>query len=192
MKRLPAKLLLSSLLALSLLQGCAVAVVGAGVTAASAAHDRRTVGTQLDDTTLESKISAKLAEHEGIKEFAHINVHVFNGVALLVGQTPSESMKREAQQIAESIPNVNKLHNQIRIGEPTKTSTRTHDVWLATKVKTNLLTNKRVDGLHIEVIVEDAEVFLMGLVTEQESDIAVDIVRNVGGVARVVKAFEIL
>lgn len=192
MKGVAAKCVLAWLLALSLLQGCAVAVVGAGVTAATAAHDRRTLGTQLDDTTLEAKIAAKLAENESIKDSAHINVHVFNGVVLLVGQSPTESLKREAQRIAESVPQVNKLHNQIRLGEPTKTSTRTHDVWLTTKVKTNLLADKRVDGLHIEVIVEDAEVFLMGLVTDQEADIAVDIVRNISGVARVVKAFELL
>ncbi|MEI8650769.1 hypothetical protein P4S73_27490 [Paraglaciecola sp. Hal342] len=45
------KLLIGALLTLTLLQGCAALVVGAGVGAASAAHDRRSLGTQLDDKT---------------------------------------------------------------------------------------------------------------------------------------------
>ena len=185
-------LLICVSLAVGQLQGCAALVVGAGVGAATVAHDRRTVGTQLDDTTLESRVAGALSANDDIKQRAHINVHVYNGVALLVGQAPGENIKREAQRLAEAVPNVTRLHNQIRIGNPTQPSTRANDVWLATKVKTKLVTDKRVDGLHIEVIVEDSEVFLMGLVTEQEANTAVDIVRNLNGVARVVKAFEIL
>ncbi|GAA0363028.1 division/outer membrane stress-associated lipid-binding lipoprotein [Bowmanella denitrificans] len=185
-------LLLGLVLGASQLSGCAAVIVGAGVGAASVAHDRRTVGTQLDDATLESRISSKLSSHQQIKELAHINVQVFNGVTLLVGQVPDEQLKREAQQLAESLPHVNRLHNQLRLGPPTPASVRTHDVWLATKVKSNLLADKRVDGLHINVVVEDSEVFLMGLVSNQEANIAVDIVRNIDGVVKVIKAFEYL
>ncbi len=180
------------LICLVLLQGCAAVVVGAGVGAAAVAHDRRTVGTQLDDKTLTSRINTALNENANLKKYAHINAYVFNGVTLLVGQAPNDDLKRQAQQVAESLPHVTKLHNQIRIGSPTVTSTRTHDIWLATKVRSVLLTDKSVDGLHIKVIVEDSEVFLMGLVTRQESNQAVEVARNIDGVARVVKAFEYL
>jgi osmotically-inducible protein OsmY len=180
------------LVSIMLLQGCAAVVVGAGVGAAAVAHDRRTVGKQLDDKTLASRINSALSDNASIKQHAHINAHVFNGVTLLVGQAPNDDLKRRAQQIAEALPHVAKLHNQIRIGSPTETSVRTHDIWLATKVRSKLLADKSVDGLHIKVIVEDSEVFLMGLVTRQESDMAVEVTRNIDGVARVVKAFEYL
>jgi osmotically-inducible protein OsmY len=65
-----------------------------------------------------------------------------------------------------------------------------HDVWLASKIKTKLLADKRIDGLHIEIEVENGEVFLMGLVSEKESIIAIDITRNIKGVKQVIKAFE--
>jgi osmotically-inducible protein OsmY len=42
------------------------------------------------------------------------------------------------------------------------------------------------------VITENAEVFLMGLVTKKEAETAIDITRNIGGVSRVFKAFEYL
>ena len=42
----------------------------------------------------------------------------------------------------------------------------------------------------IKVVTENGEVFLMGLVNQQEAERAVNLARNVDGVARVIKAFE--
>ncbi len=173
-----------------LLQGCAAVVVGAGVGAATAAHDRRTLGTQVDDKTVSARVSTQLAQNKAVDDYANINVHVFNGVALLVGQAPNDDLKRQAQLAAEQVKNIKKLHNQIRIGSPIPPSSSTNDVWLASKVKASLIADKRIDGLHINVAVEDSEVFLMGLVSQNEADTAVDIARNVNGVDRVIKAFE--
>lgn len=178
--------------ALFAVQGCAALVVGAGVGAASAAHDRRTLGTQVDDKTAAGRLATALAKDETIKQHANINVHVFNGTALLVGQAPNEQLMRQAQQLAESVKNIKKLHNQIRITSPISVSTRTHDVWLASKIKAKLIADKRIDGLYVDVAVEDSEVFLMGLVSQQEASISVDIARNVDGVKQVIKAFNYL
>lgn len=172
------------------LQGCAVLVVGAGVGAASAAHDRRSLGTQVDDKTAYGRLTTALGKNAVIEEQSNINVHVYNGTALLVGQAPSEDLIRQVQQVAESVKNVKKLHNQVRIGTPIATSTSTNDLWLASKIKTKLLADKRIDGLHIDVAVEDSEVFLMGIVSQSEADISVDIARNVSGVTQVIKVFE--
>jgi osmotically-inducible protein OsmY len=178
--------------AVLLLQGCAALVVGAGVGAASAAHDRRSLGTQVDDTTAASRLSLAIGKNEILKKQTKINVHVFNGVALLVGQAPNEELKRQVYKIAESVKNVKKLHNQIRIASPIAPSVSTHDIWLASKIKTILLADKSIDGLHIDVAVENSEVFLMGLVSQKEAKLAVDIARNADGVKQVVKAFEYL
>jgi osmotically-inducible protein OsmY len=180
------------LLSITTLQGCALLVVGAGVSAASAAHDRRTLGVQLDDKTAASRISVALSEVEALKQQANITVQVFNGTALLVGQAPSNELIQLAQQAAGSVKNIKKLHNQIRLGKPISTGDLAKDVWLASKVKAQLLADKRVDGLNIEIEVENGEVFLMGLVNQKEANIAVDIARNIDGVKQVVKAFEYL
>ncbi|MFT4937568.1 MAG: osmotically-inducible protein OsmY [Paraglaciecola sp.] len=174
------------------MQGCAALVVGAGVGVVSAAHDRRSLGTQVDDKTAYSRLATALGKSAVIKEQTNINVHVYNGSALLVGQAPTEDLLRQVQQVAESVKNIKKLHNQVRIGSPISTATTTNDLWLASKVKTKLLADKRIDGLHIDVAVENSEVFLMGIVSQSEADISVDIARNVSGVTQVIKAFEYL
>ena len=173
-----------------LLQGCAGLIIGAGMGAASIAHDRRTLGTQVDDTTIASRISIAISNDTAIKEQTSISIQVFNGTALLVGQSPTQELIQQAEKLASTVKNIKKLHNQIRLGSPIPANIVANDVWLASKVKTILIADKRIDGLHIEIEVENGEVFLMGLVSEQESNIAVDITRNIKGVRQVIKAFE--
>lgn len=174
---------------LAVLQGCAAVVVGAGAGVASAAHDRRTLGSQIDDKTATARLSSAFSKNKAL-DAANIDITVFNGIVLLAGQAPTEELRNEISRTAQSVKNLRKIHNQIRIGKPIPASVSANDVWLASKVKGALLTDERIDGLHIEVEVEDSEVFLLGLVKASEADIAVDVARNINGVARVIKAFE--
>jgi osmotically-inducible protein OsmY len=187
LKNIYIPLLLSTTL---LLQGCAGLIIGAGVGAASVAHDRRTLGTQVDDTTAAGRISTAISNDVAINTQASISVQVFNGTALLIGQAPTQALIQQAEKLALSVKNIKKLHNQVRLGSPIPPSVVANDAWLASKVKTKLIADKRIDGLHIEIEVENGEVFLMGLVSEQESNIAVEITRNIQGVKQVIKAFE--
>ena len=57
---------------------------------------------------------------------------------------------------------------------------------------TKIVADERVPALQVSVVVQDSEVFLMGRLTNAEANAAVDIARNITGVARVVRAFEII
>ena len=173
-----------------LLQGCAGLIVGAGMGAVAVAHDNRTIGTQLDDKTTGSRIATALGTDEAINTHASITVQVFNGSALLVGQAPSQELINRAEQLARTVNNIKKLHNQIRLGSPVPPSVTAHDLWLSSKIKTQLIADKRIDGLNIEIEVENGEVFLMGLVSTQKANLAVEVTRNIKGVKQVIKAFE--
>lgn len=176
---------------LALLQGCAAAVVAGGATAVTSANDRRTLGAQIDDKNVVLKAKRALSDDAATAEGSNINVTSYNGVLLLTGQTASEAIRQKAQALVGNIDGVRDVQNQIRLGNNTAMTTRTRDSWISTKVKTQLLADEQVSGLNIKVITENAEVFLMGLVTEQEAAKAVEIVRHVDGVSRVVRAFEI-
>ena len=176
---------------LALLQGCAAAVVAGGATAVTSANDRRTLGAQIDDKNVVLKAKRALSDDASTAEGSNINVTSYNGVLLLTGQTRSEAIRQQAQALVGKIDGVRDVQNQIRLGNNTAMTTRTRDGWISTKVKTQLLADEQVSGLNIKVVTENAEVFLMGLVTEQEAAKAVDIARHVDGVSRVVRAFEI-
>ena len=175
---------------LALLQGCAAAVVAGGATAVTSANDRRTLGAQIDDKNVVLKAQRALSDHPATAEGSNINVTSYNGVMLLTGQTRTEQIRQQAGALVAKIDGVRDVQNQIRLGNNTGMTTRTRDSWISTKVKTQLLADEEVSGLNIKVVTENAEVFLMGLVTDQEAAKAVDIARHVDGVARVVRAFE--
>ncbi|MDR6981893.1 osmotically-inducible protein OsmY [Rheinheimera pacifica] len=176
---------------LALLQGCAAAVVAGGASAVTSANDRRTLGAQIDDKNVVLKAKRALSDDTSTAEGSNINVTSYNGVLLLTGQTRNEAIRQQAQALVGKIDGVRDVQNQIRLGNNTAMTTRTRDSWISTKVKTQLLADEQVSGLNIKVVTENAEVFLMGLVTEQEAAKAVDIARHVEGVSRVVRAFEI-
>jgi osmotically-inducible protein OsmY len=87
-------------------------------------------------------------------------------------------------------PDIVSIHNQVRIAAVTSITTQSNDVWLTSKVKSTLLASGAVNGKDVKVVTENAEVFLLGLVSVKEADIVVEIVRNISGVVRVIKAFE--
>ena len=176
---------------LVLLQGCAAAVVAGGATAMTAANDRRTLGAQIDDKNVVLKAQRALADNPGTADGSNINITSYNGVILLTGQTRSEQVRQQAQALVGKIDGVRDVQNQIRLGNNTAMTTRTRDGWISTKVKSQLLADEQVSGLNIKVVTENAEVFLLGIVTAQEAAKAVDIARHVEGVSRVIKAFEI-
>lgn len=177
---------------ISTLQGCVVAVGAAGAMAAKVANDRRTVGTQLDDQNASGAVSLKWSKSEALKQQANLQVDVYNRVALLTGQAPTQALIDEALTRAKEVRHIVKFHNQIRLGQPIGAGTQANDIWLASKVRTQLIADERIPALQVKVVVQDSEVFLMGQLTNQEATAAVDVARNVSGVARVVRAFEIL
>ena len=173
-----------------LLQGCAAAVVAGTASALTAANDRRTIGSQIDDNNIEIKASIAISEVERLEKSARVNAISVNGIVLLVGQVANQEMKNEAQITVESIAGIRKIHNQLRIGSNIGITTQTRDSWLTSKVKAQLLATKDISSNNIKVVTENAEVYLMGLVSQDEANRAVNIARNVSGVERVVKVFE--
>lgn len=172
--------------------GCAVVAVGAaGTVAAVSANDRRTVGTQLDDTNIAGRVAYQLALVEALRANANIRVEVYNSVVLLTGQAPTQRLRQLAVDATQKVENISKIHNQIRIGSPATASTQANDIWIASKVRAQFVTDERVPTLNVSVVVEDAEVFLMGRLTTAEANAAVDVARNVKGVKKVVRAFEL-
>lgn len=172
------------------LQGCmSAAIIGAAGVATKTGTDPRTIGTQLDDTTLELRIGSNLAQDEQLKEQARVIAVVYHNSILLIGQTPSESLKQKAQEIAFNIAGSRQIYNEIRSGQPIGITTITKDSWITSMVRSKLLTSNQVPSGNVKVITENGEVFLLGLVTEQEANAAAKIASTISGVDRVTTVF---
>lgn len=177
-----------------LLQGCVGAVL-VGTTAAvatKAATDPRTVGTQVDDNTLALRVSNAIAKNEQIQKQARIVTTVYQGKVLLTGQAPDPALAEQAKKIAMGVAGVKEVYNEVRKGEPVGLGTASNDTWLTTKVRSALLANDQIKSTRIKVNTENGEVFLLGIVTPQEGQIAARLASKVSGVKRVITAFSYL
>lgn len=179
-----------TLFVICLLQGCVGATIVAVASGVGIATDERSFSTQFDDQAIELSASTKIAENEALNSQTNIQVVSINGTILLVGQAPSSHLRDAAIKIAANVSGVVKVHNQIRISNTLSFTSRSHDVWLTSKVKTALFGNSEFDATNIKVISENGEIFLMGIVTKTTAASAVEIARNVSGVNKVFKAFE--
>ena len=85
-----------------------------------------------------------------------------------------------------------RVYNEIDIAGPTALLSRTNDGLLKTKIKTRMIGSRSVASGRIKVVVENGVVFLLGLVTRDEAKSAVEEVRAVYGVQKIVQAFEFI
>lgn len=181
---------LAVLIAALLLQGCvAAAVVGTAAVGTKAATDPRTVGTQVDDSTLELRVNSALNKDEQLKKEARVNVMAWQGKVLLTGQAPSTDLSSRAKQIAMGVEGTTEVFNEIRQGQPIGLGTASSDTWITTKVRSQLLGSDQVKSSAVKVTTENAEVFLMGSLTDREGKAAADIASRVSGVKHVTTAF---
>lgn len=172
------------------LQGC-FPVVAAGATAGVLATiDRRSIGTQTEDETIEWKASARVGEKLGDK--IHVNYTSYNRKVLMSGEVRSAEEKAEAERIVGQVPNVAEVYNELVVGPTSSFSERSNDSFITSKVKSRSVDSGKFNPIHVKVVTEAGVVFVMGLVTQAEADAAIAVARTTGGVKKVVNLFEII
>lgn len=178
-----------------MLSGCVAPVLvgGAAVTTATVVTDRRTAGAIVSDEVIEQSVyyDIKKVFSEQQDKNSHISVTSYDGKVLLSGEVPNYATKELAGRTARSSTDVASVVNELAVMPTTSATQRLSDYLLATKVRTALIGTKQVSLNQMKVTVDRGIVYLMGIVTEQESRIAAKRVSEVSGVVRVVKLFSV-
>ncbi len=186
-----ASALLAALAAATALSACAPLLIGGAIVGGSmVATDRRTSGTQVDDQAIELKGIKRV--NETIGDRGSVSVTSYNRIALLTGTTTSEADKAAVERSISAIENVRSVINEIAVGTAASFGNRSNDTYLTSKVKASIVDTKDIQVNAFKVVTERGIVYLMGRVTERESNRVADIARGVGGVQKVVKVFEVV
>jgi osmotically-inducible protein OsmY len=173
----------------TLLAGCApILVAGAVGGAALVATDRRSAGAQVDDESIELKISNNVGT--GFGDRVHVNVTSFNGIVLLTGEVPTPDLVPPIEQMARTTPKVRRVADELAVLPVTDLGARTNVTYITSKVKARFVEANKFAPNHVKVVTERQIVYLMGLVTHSEGDTAAQIAATTSGVTRVVKLFE--
>jgi osmotically-inducible protein OsmY len=172
------------------LSGCAALVVGGAVATGLAVTDRRTTGVQIEDQSIELKALTRIRETVGDR--GHVNATSYNRMVLLTGEVASEADRSALEQTIAKVENVRSTVNELAVMGSSSLTARSNDTLLTSKVKASFVDAKDLQANAIKVVTERSVVYLMGRVTEREANRAADVARGVGGVAKVVKVFDIL
>jgi osmotically-inducible protein OsmY len=170
------------------LQGCVAVVAGGMVAGAMATSDRRTLGAQTEDKAIAVKAETRLPQIVG--DAGHVNINSYNRKVLLTGEVRDEAMKRAVENEVRSIANVDNVINELEVAGPSSYTSRSSDTLITSKVKISLADKKTVSANSFKVVTERGNVYLMGMVTQREGNIAADVAKGVSGVMRVTKIFE--
>ena len=179
-----------TLAAVSLLGGCAVLAGGAMVGSALSATDRRSTGTQVEDQSIELKVSNRVSGAVGDR--GHVNVTSYNRTVLITGEVASEADRLAVERAISGIEQVRATVNELAVMGNSTLTVRSNDTYLTSKVKAAFIDAKDLQVNTLKVVTERSTVYLMGRVTEREATRAADVARGQSGVGKVVKVFELI
>lgn len=184
---------LLAVLILSILSGCAALVVGGVAATGLAIHDRRSVGTIIDDSVLRVRVGDAI---HGREEFdmsdTRVKISAYKGWVLLAGEVTEEGHVELAGKIAESVDGVDRVVNELAATERASTRQGLSDKWISSKVKTSMVGISDMPGFdptRVKITTTRGIVYLMGMVEPEEAEAVVERARRVRGVEKVVTAF---
>lgn len=158
-----------------------------------AVADRRTADTAEIDKDVETEIKENLRDDDEMRRFAHVNVNVYNGAALLTGETMNDAIKTKVVEMARVVKGVKMVHDNLIVDYPSDNLSRANDRRIAQNIRqalTQIRTIPNFDSSMIKVVVEQSSVYLMGRVHRDEGTVVINVVRLEPDIRQLVTVFD--
>ena len=180
-----------AMLVLSLTMGCASVIDSTISEPILDNRGSRTAGQFIDDETAEVTIGVNLKKASQELKVSNINVKVYNGVALMAGQVPSENARQIAGKVATQHRGIVRVINQLEIAGKATIISEINDLTISTQVKALILRDLGRDVYQRTLTTtENSVVYIMGFVSKTEAAAVENIVSSVRGVKRIIRVFE--
>lgn len=150
------------------------------------------MGEVFDDRQITTHLKVNLVKADPSLDEANITVLSYNGVVLLTGEVPSAKLRELAGETARNINSVRQVHNQLSIASKASIYSRANDNWIGTKIRTKLIGSTEIESNRVKIVVENRVVYIMGLLTESETQHVTELARTTEGVTKVVRAVELV
>ena len=139
----------------------------------------------VDDSTITARVNHAMLKDKTVKA-RQIDVDTIGGHVTLTGAVATRQESTRAVQIAQSVPGVKSVSNNIQIGER-----GFGEIWddnvISNKIKAKLIAEPEVRSLNIDVDVYLGVVTLTGVVSSQyQKDRAIAISRRTDGTVKVI------
>jgi hyperosmotically inducible protein len=153
---------------------------------------KTTVGTEIDDTVVTTKVKSALLADADIKSF-DLKVETRKGVVQLSGFVDNAAQIERAITATQAVPGVTSVENGISLKSGNASVGNTVDDGIITaKVKSALLADPNVKSFDIAIATRKGEVQLSGFVDNQaQIDLAVTLANKVEGVTGIANELSI-
>jgi osmotically-inducible protein OsmY len=152
----------------------------------------RTLSMKIEDKSIENTIEVNIAKADPDFQQANITVLSFFGSVLLAGQVPTQALKDKAEKVAHSIDEVKQVHDMLVIGEASYYMTRAQDSYISTRISSKMTFAQDFPSARTKFTTVNGVVYLMGKLTHDEADAAVQLISSVSGVQKIVKLVDYL
>ena len=185
-RSLPVLLLLAA--ALPSLAGCdpvTLAAAGAGTIGTAAMEERGLSGAD-DDPKIRAQINERWFQHD-TEMFRKVGLTVHEGRVLLTGDVKQPDQRVDAVRLAWQAEGVREVINEIQVSDQSGLMDYAHDVWLANKLRGELLFDRGVRNVNYSVDAVNGTIYLMGIAQDvDERDRVVSHARDISGVKKVI------
>lgn len=170
----------------SFMTGC----MGTIWTGASLVYDRHNVYKQLSDYKISANVYQALNKNNFLKESgSNIDLAVFNGDVLAVGNVATVALREEIFNRISDIEGYRRIINQIQVGHYPSSSV--DDSWITAKIRSSIFADSEIDPHLFKVVTSNRVVYLMGDVKSEQAVRVINIARNTTSVERVVNLLKI-
>lgn len=178
-------------LAAGLLGGCtSLAKVGIGPSVAD--PGTRTTASRMNDFSLAQSVRVDIYKTVPAANDARIEVISFYQSILLVGEVPNEELKAQVGAVAKRYSDVKAVHNELTVGINRSIGQRLSDDLLERKANFSLLSADGLRSSQATVTAINGTLYLMGKLTQRETERAIVRLQALDGVTRIVKVVDVL
>jgi osmotically-inducible protein OsmY len=184
--RTPLHLPLALIVGALILSGCAGVLVGGAATVGVAAVQERSVGSAVDDATIEFRIKDQFLEKSD-KLFTRVSVDSVEGRVLLSGTVDTPDDRVDVARFTWQVDGVKEVFNEVEVRDRSGLIDYFKDVRIANELRLKLLTDKEISAINYSVETVNGVIFLMGIGQDQaELERVTGHASNIKGVTRVV------
>lgn len=169
-----------------------IIVAALTLTACVTTPAQKSSGEYVDDAGITARVKASLVSDEGTKA-RQINVETFRGVVQLNGFVDSAPAKLKATEVAQSVPGVKEVHNNLLVRTQQRSAGAViDDSAITAQVKAALVADKNTQAQQINVATREGVVQLSGFVNDtKEKTTAESVARDISGVRDVRNELEV-
>jgi len=175
--------LFSTILILLMFQSCAPLIGAAGIASMGSASKEKGLGISISDTLIHSKISNKIFKFNP-DLIANTRVFVNNGSVLITGKVTIPDDKKELTIIVWRIKGVNKVNNEIQVGNVSSIKNIARDIASIGEIRARIMTDTRINSLNFSIDVVNDKAYIVGIAESKEE---MKLVKDQASSARFVK-----